>query len=95
MSTNSGEHYQGDNFTKWMLGITASIVVGIGGWLGVTLTTLNTRFGIVETQLYQLNRSVDKLGVDSERTRADVDGIKERVIRLEMRVQPDNTRVGR
>lgn len=95
VNTMSDEHYQGDNFTKWLLGITASVVVAIGGWLGVTLTTLNARFGVVETQLFQLNRSVDKLGLDSERTRADVDGVKERLIRLEMKVQIDNTRVGR
>ena len=92
----SDEHYEGDNFTKWMLGITASVVVAVGGWLGVTLTTLNTRFGIVETQLIQLNRVMDKMAIDSERTRDDVDGLKERIIRLEMQPgRSDNTQVRR
>lgn len=92
----SEEHYQGDNFTKWMLGITASVVVAIGGWLGVTLTTLNTRFGVVETQLIQLNRAMDKLSDDSENARRERESLKERVIRLELQgIQSDHTQTRR
>ena len=92
----SEEHYEGDNFTKWMLGITASVVVAIGGWLGVTLTTLNTRFGVVETQLIQLNRTMDKLSDDSESARRERESLKERVIRLEMQSVPsDHTQARR
>lgn len=92
----SEDHFEGDNFAKWMLGITASVVVAVGGWLGVTLTTLNTRFGVVESQLMQMSRTMDKLADDSEAARREREAMKERIIRLEIEgTRINNTRVSR
>lgn len=85
-----------DTFTRWLLGITATVVVAIGGWLGVTLTTLNSRFGIVETQLASMNATIEKMADDTQEARKERELMKERIIRLELLTTPsDNTRVRR
>lgn len=82
-----------DTFTRWMLGITAGTVVGIGGWIGTTITGLNERFAVMETQVKQINESMAEIASEAKQTRAEVLDLRERVIKLEM--QQDNTRVSR
>lgn len=85
-----------DTFTRWLLGITATVVVAIGSWLGVTLTTLNSRFGIVETQLATMSATIEKMADDTKEARIEREAMKERIIRLELQTNPsDNTRVRR
>jgi septal ring factor EnvC (AmiA/AmiB activator) len=76
-----------------MLGITAAAVVGVGGWIGTTITTLNQRFAVLETEMTQIRKSMAELASDAKQTRAEVIDLRERVIKLE--IQRDNTRVDR
>lgn len=76
-----------DTFTRWLLGITATVVVTIGAWLGLTLTTLNSRFGIVETQLSTMNLTIEKMADDTKQARVEREGMKERIIRLEIQAE--------
>jgi len=90
MTTTSNKQ---DTFTRWMLGITATTVVAVGGWIGTTITTLNTRFAVIETQMTQITQATTEIAIDAKQTRTEVTDLRERVIKLEMQMPRDNTRV--
>lgn len=52
-----------DNFTKWMLGITAGIVVAMGGALFSTVLALREDMAVIKTNLADMKETVTKLDV--------------------------------
>lgn len=87
------DDFAGDNFTKWVLIVTASVVVLVGGWLAATLTSLNTRLGVMESQLTGLTLTVGKIADDSEDAARERNDMRERIIKLEYRAErQDKTR---
>ncbi len=52
-----------DNFTKWVLGITAGIVVAIGGALFSTVLALREDMAVIKTNLADMKETVTKLDV--------------------------------
>lgn len=84
-----------DTFTRWMLGITATTVVAVGGWIGTTITSLNERFKVLETEMTYIRVSISEIATDAKQTRAEVSSLRERIIKLEMKAETDNTRVQR
>ena len=52
-----------DNFTKWMLGITAGVVVAMGGALFSTVLALREDMAVIKTNLADMKETVTKLDV--------------------------------
>lgn len=84
-----------DIFTRWMLGITATTVVAVGGWIGTTITSLNERFKVLETEMTYIRVSMSELALDAKQTRMEVSLLRERIIKIEIRMEQDHTKVQR
>ena len=52
-----------DNFTKWMLGISAAVIVAMGGALFSTVVALREDMAVIKNELGSMKETVTKLDV--------------------------------
>ncbi len=50
-----------DQFTKWMLGISAAVIVAMGGALFSTVVALREDMAVIKNELAGMNETVTKL----------------------------------
>jgi hypothetical protein len=54
---------QADNFTKWMLGISASVIVAMGAALFTTVLALREDMAVIKNELSSMKETVTKLDI--------------------------------
>jgi hypothetical protein len=54
---------QADNFTKWMLGISASVIVAMGAALFTTVLALREDMAVIKNELSDMKETVTKLDI--------------------------------
>lgn len=54
---------QSDQFTKWMLGISATVIVAMGGALFSTVVALREDMAVIKNELGSMKETITKLDV--------------------------------
>jgi hypothetical protein len=54
---------QSDNFTKWMLGISATVIVAMGGALFSTVVALREDMAVIKNELGGMKETITKLDI--------------------------------
>lgn len=96
------DDFKGGNFTKWMLSVTAGLVVFIGGALLKSISDLNYAVGelttsqtVTQKDVASLKDKFSEFNAELGQISTSVNNLSTRVTRLEVRMEQDNTRVRR
>lgn len=78
-----------DRFTKWMLGVAASAIVAVGGWLAASISDLNEELVRNTTEMAAVKHQLAGFNYELEQNTVKLNILNDRVTRLEVLIEQD------